>query len=221
MRLKMDILPAGQRALWDELSEVPGHFTLYGGTAIALQLGHRQSVDFDFFAFADLDPEELLRTIPFLGDARVLRVARNTLSVLVERAQEPVRVSFFGVPRLRCVLPPRREREWPVALAALPDLAGMKVATIPRRVEVKDYLDIHAIWRQTDITPEQAFAAAAIIYGERFNPMDALKALVWFEEEELAALPEEVRAFLKEAARNFDHDTMARELVRLQNGAGG
>ena len=49
-------LPAPQRRLWDELGTVPGEFVLYGGTAIALYLGHRESVDFDFFGNQPFDP---------------------------------------------------------------------------------------------------------------------------------------------------------------------
>jgi hypothetical protein len=44
-----DILPP-PRALWAEPDATPDHFTLYDGTALALRLGHRQSVDFDFFS---------------------------------------------------------------------------------------------------------------------------------------------------------------------------
>ena len=47
---RLDILPPEQRRLWNELGSVPTEFVLYGGTAIALHLGHRDSVDFDFFA---------------------------------------------------------------------------------------------------------------------------------------------------------------------------
>jgi hypothetical protein len=43
---RLDILPW---ALWAELGATPDHFTLYGETALALRLGHRQSADFDFF----------------------------------------------------------------------------------------------------------------------------------------------------------------------------
>jgi Nucleotidyl transferase AbiEii toxin, Type IV TA system len=55
----LEILPAAQRQLWNEFNQVPGEFTLYGGTAIALQLGHRQSVDFDFFGNRAFDPAKL------------------------------------------------------------------------------------------------------------------------------------------------------------------
>ena len=52
----LDILPAAQRTLWPELSATPDNFTLYGGTALALRLGHRASVDFDFFSNDSFDP---------------------------------------------------------------------------------------------------------------------------------------------------------------------
>ena len=61
-RPRLDILPPAQRRLWDELGSVPEHFVLYGGTALALHLGHRQSEDFDFFADRDIDPDLLYRT---------------------------------------------------------------------------------------------------------------------------------------------------------------
>jgi hypothetical protein len=58
-RPRLDALPAPQRALWPELAEVPRRYVLYGGTALALRLAHRPSVDFDFFAHDHLDHHEL------------------------------------------------------------------------------------------------------------------------------------------------------------------
>jgi hypothetical protein len=51
----LEILPAPQRALWNELSGVSQEFVLYGGTALALHLAHRNSVDFDLFGSRALD----------------------------------------------------------------------------------------------------------------------------------------------------------------------
>jgi hypothetical protein len=68
---RIDILPLPQRRLWDELASVPKEFVLYGGTAVALHLGHRESIDFDFFGNRPLDPSNLAPTIPFLADAIV------------------------------------------------------------------------------------------------------------------------------------------------------
>jgi hypothetical protein len=53
------VLPQAQRVLWPSLSQVPTGFVLYGGTALALRLGHRQSVDFDFFTSRPFSPVAL------------------------------------------------------------------------------------------------------------------------------------------------------------------
>ena len=66
---RLDILPDEQRALWPALARVPRSFVLYGGTALALRLGHRTSVDFDFFSSEALEFDALF-TIPFVRDAR-------------------------------------------------------------------------------------------------------------------------------------------------------
>ena len=66
---RLDILPPPQRTLWPELDATPDHFTLYGGTALALRLGHRQSVDFDFFSREPFDPATLMHEMPYLAGA--------------------------------------------------------------------------------------------------------------------------------------------------------
>lgn len=62
---RLDILPESQRRVRPELDAVPPEFVLYGGTGIALQLGHRISEDFDFFSSVGFDPEGLLERLPF------------------------------------------------------------------------------------------------------------------------------------------------------------
>lgn len=68
---RLDILRPPQRRLWDELAAVPEEFVLYGGTAIALHFGHRESVDFDFFGSEPLDVARLVPAVPFLAGAIV------------------------------------------------------------------------------------------------------------------------------------------------------
>ena len=93
--LRPEILPPAQRRLWDEGLGVPSHFVLYGGTALALRLGHRQSIDFDFFTAEEFAPDALLRTLPDGASATLLQSERNTLTILVG-GEEPVKFSFFG-----------------------------------------------------------------------------------------------------------------------------
>ena len=91
----LTMLPPHQRTVWPELRAVPPHFVLYGGTAIALRLGHRRSVDFDFMSPRPFTPETLVREIPFLQEAERLQSHQNTLTVSVTRGA-PVVLSFSG-----------------------------------------------------------------------------------------------------------------------------
>ena len=71
-------MPVAQRRLWDELADVPPKFTLYGGTAVALHLGHRHSVDFDFFSASAINPAGLYTELPFLAGAQIIQQEKNT-----------------------------------------------------------------------------------------------------------------------------------------------
>ena len=62
----LSILPEPQRLLWSELRDTAPSFVLYGGTALALRLGHRQSQDFDFFSSRPFRADSLRESIPFL-----------------------------------------------------------------------------------------------------------------------------------------------------------
>jgi len=194
-------LPAGQRALWPELKQVGSTFVLYGGTALALRFGHRQSEDFDFFADAPIRPDELLRDLPVLAGATVRQKAANTLTVMVNRPA-PVKLSFFGL-ELRRVGEPEWTDDSMLRVASPLDIAGCKMAVIQTRAEAKDYLDIDALLDQ-GMSLEQMLGAARAIYGEQFSPMISLKALAWFKDGTLPALPERVKERLRQAVGAVD-----------------
>src|SRR5215210_2361805 len=153
MKPRLDILPSQQQRLWPELSQVPRHFVLYGGTAIALRLGNRQSIDFDFFTDRALSADALLRDIPFLKDAQLLQSEPNTVTFSVQREGE-VRVSFFGSLSFGRVSEPERCEDNGVHIASLLDLAAQKMKVIFSRAEAKDYLDIFAMLQAGITLPE-------------------------------------------------------------------
>jgi hypothetical protein len=81
---KLATLPAAQQSLWPKLSFAKNlGFTLYGGTAIAIQLGHRISIDFDFFSTEPLNKSQLFQAAPFLQNATVIQDEVNSLTLLV------------------------------------------------------------------------------------------------------------------------------------------
>ena len=98
---RLDILPEFQRRLWPELDAVPSEFVLYGGTAIALQLGHRVSEGFDFFSSSGFDPVRLRSRLPFFRDPDVsdpevwVHCKRDNLEAFVDRGGL-VKVAIFA-----------------------------------------------------------------------------------------------------------------------------
>jgi hypothetical protein len=201
---RLDILPAAQRALWPELAEIPPDFVLYGGTALALRLGHRTSEDFDFFSNQSFQPDELERRIPFLAGSARLQSSPNTLVSQVDR-NGPVKVSFFGGLTLRRVQDPEIVAEPRLAIASLLDLAATKVKVVQDRAETKDYIDLNRLLEER-IDLGSALGAALAVYGRTFNPLLSLKALSYFADGDLASLPSAVRSRLTEAVRKVDAD---------------
>jgi hypothetical protein len=204
---RLDILPKPQRRLWDELAAVPVEFVLYGGTAIALHLGHRRSVDFDFFGNQPFDPTKLVASVPFMAAASITQHEPNTLSGTVNRGGQ-VKVSFFGVPGLPRLAPPHIARDNGLQVASLLDLAGTKAFVVQSRGEARDYIDIDAILRDGRIDLPTALASAQVLYGMQYNPQITLKALTYFGESSLRRLSKAVKDRLTQAVREVDLDRL-------------
>ena len=204
---RFEILPAAQRRLWDELSCVPREFVLYGGTALALRLGHRNSVDFDFFGNRPLNIPALESGLAFLRGAKVIQREPNTLSAIVDRGG-PVKVSFFGVPNLPRLMPPDIVADNGLQIASLMDLAGTKASVVQVRAEAKDYMDIDALLSLGKVDLPLALAAAQSLYGPAFNPEITLKALSYFDDGNLRDLPDQLKDRLAAAVRDVDLDRL-------------
>ena len=86
---RLDSLPPPQRRLWDELGTLPAEFVLYGGTAIALRLGHRQSEAFDFFGAAEEAKDYLDIDAILHSDQLDLPAEVRTRLVAAVRAVDP------------------------------------------------------------------------------------------------------------------------------------
>jgi hypothetical protein len=172
MREKLEVLPAAQHALWERFSSIDG-FVLYGGTAIALQLGHRQSIDFDFFTQEPLDVSALDQTVEDLGEAVLLRSASNTL----EYSVDGVRVSFYGSLKFGRVGEPVVCTNR-VFIASLLDLFGHTLKVIQQRAEFKDYADIIALLGN-GLSLSSGLGAATALFPA-LNPQVSLRALSFF-----------------------------------------
>lgn len=131
---RLDILP-----LFKNFKKV---FYLAGGTALALQIGHRDSVDFDFFGPENIDTKKLFEEIfeTFKGH-KILKIQeeKNTLTVLID---DNIKLSFFGY-KYRLLNKPIEDEN--LKIASMEDIACMKLSAITSRASNKDYIDLYYI----------------------------------------------------------------------------
>lgn len=166
---------------------------LYGGTAIALHLGHRTSVDFDLFTDKPLDKNAIRAGFPFISKSTVLQDAEDSYSVSVpHKDSDPVLVSFFGNVTIGRVGEPFCTEDGILQVASLNDLMATKVKTLLQRVIAKDYQDIAAMVK-AGVDLGKGISAAKIMYGDSFQPSECLKALVFFEGGDLSILSRETK----------------------------
>jgi hypothetical protein len=200
-----EILPLLQQFIWPLLAPVrKAGFVLYGGTAVALRLGHRQSVDFDFFIGKPLDKSGLYTILPMLANATVIQDSPDSLGVLVPVdipvATQYVKLSFFGNIDNGRVGDPEVTADGVIVVASLADLMAHKLKVVLQRIEAKDYRDISAMLKYGMLLDE-GLAGASALFGKTFQPSESLKALVYFEGGDLDSLSVDDRTVLVNAVK--------------------
>lgn len=191
---KTAILPPAQREIWPQLAPASTlSFVLYGGTAVSLHLGHRQSLDFDFFSAAPLNKTHLHSSFAFMRDAETIQEDPNTWVLSARATSDQVRISFFGDMRIGHVNAPLQTADGVLLVASLDDLMATKLKAILDRAEGKDYQDIAAMLR-AGISLEKGLGSFSSMFAK--DASLPLRALGYFEDGDLASLPEDDRDVL-------------------------
>ena len=160
---------------------------LAGGTAAALQLGHRISVDFDFFTTEEFIPKEISVALSKLGSFDEEQESKGTLLGKFE----DVNFSFF-VYKYPLIFPAQKYLS--VSIADIRDIASMKIDAIASRGAKRDFIDLYFIcksgYQLTDILD---------FYDKKYgrlssNRIHIQKSLVFFNDAE----PDEMPRMLKE-----------------------
>ena len=161
--LHPEILTKEQHDLLPFLKKFGKHYGLVGGTAAALQLGHRRSIDFDLFTekmFRGLLLERKVRRV-----IKIYEVLKNKESEFTFFANK-VKVTFFWYPF------PIAYTEKFDGIIKMPDIltiAAMKAFALGRRAKWKDYVDLYFIIRDHYSVDDIAVKGKEIFGGE-FNP---------------------------------------------------
>jgi hypothetical protein len=187
-KLDLTVLPQAQLNIWPKLNRIDPCFTLYGGTAIALQLGHRISIDFDFFSNRSFQSDEILSHLSstFLVK-EVFQTGSNLLTCSIESNDMPVLFSFFGNLGIGSLQKPLLQDSNNLKIASLEDLFVMKLKAILGRVEEKDFIDIAALLR-SKLSLEKALSGFEVIFPSQASPSILLRTLSYLGDERLKNL---------------------------------
>ena len=148
------------------------NFNLVGGTALALQIGHRRSLDLDLFSTEQFDYNELNKYLKEKYEYKVSTIAKNTLIGFAN----DIKIDFI-THAYELVEPVIFENN--VRLHTVKDIAAMKLnAIVCNGTRIKDFIDI--AWISTIIPLSEMLKSFEIKYQTNIFP--ALKSLLYFED---------------------------------------
>ena len=153
---------------------------LVGGTALALQYGHRQSVDLDFFGRLPEDKDELIDVVRRVGDVTVLNRSKIILQMVVNQ----VKVDFVDYSRYPWIDEPILGDGF--VLASDKDIAAMKINAIMGRGTRKDFIDLYLLLQHYSLTQIMDFYRQK--YPE-FSEYRALISMTYFDDAEMQDMP--------------------------------
>jgi hypothetical protein len=190
----LSVLDNNRQKLLPSFAFLKNKFYLAGGTALALHLGHRESIDFDFFSQESFDPQILFQEIKSHFTEHVLTIIQEEKNTLTIIADEEIKLSFFtySYPLLK----PLCDTEY-FQLADILDIACMKCSAIVGRATKKDYVDFCFLLEKISLA-EICFALS-----QKMPELDenlVLKSLVYFDD-----IPEEEIVYLDKQEKNWEN----------------
>ena len=208
MQLSISVLNKNQEEVLSKLSFLANdEYYLAGGTALAIQLGHRTSFDFDFYTPNYFDQNELFDKFLeiFADEAIKTSLAKNTLFCTLRT----VDCSFFTYP-YNLLRKPVLERG--IALASLEDIAAMKLLAVNRRPAKRDYVDVYYLLEKFSLGEMIDFAKEKF---PNFNFYCLLRALSYFED-----IKDDERRHIQMTDKNFSwegaKDKLSKEADKYQ-----
>jgi len=153
---------------------------LVGGTSLALQYGHRQSIDLDFFATEDFDQDTIVNLFNRIGNCSILNKSKTILQVDLNK----VKVDVVNLQNYPWIDEPIKEDG--IVLASDKDIAAMKINAIIGRGTKKDFIDLYVLL--------QHYSLAEILdfYRQRYpdySDYRAMLSLTYFEDAETQEMP--------------------------------
>ena len=176
-KIHLELLDKSRRELLVKIAANFPDYVLGGGTALALQILHRQSFDLDFFGDKPI-PKNLLEKLSKM--VKVGKVLVDSIDELTILTDEEVKVSFISYPFEKMFAETIQFDK--LKLFSLPAIAASKAYTIGRRGVFRDYFDLYAILSGKLMNLDGIIKKAQDVYGEVFSDKLFLSQLVYFDD---------------------------------------
>ena len=147
-------------------------FNLVGGTSLALQMGHRISIDIDLFGASEIDEDLFLEVLKKFGTVQVIKKSKNILICSVNG----IKVDFVNY-QYRLLESPLLEEN--IRLVKKKDIAAMKVNAIAGRGSIKDFIDVYFLLNEFSINEMIGFYLQKYSDGSEFM---VRKSLTYFDD---------------------------------------
>lgn len=170
-----EILTEEQEGLLHLVKLFNKDFGLVGGTAIALQIGHRESIDFDLFSLAKFDNHKIRARI--VKAKRIARIIRDETGQFTLEINE-VRFTFFHYP-FKIIFSENFDNV--IKLPNLLTLAAMKAYALGRRPKWKDYVDLYFIIKDF-CSLKDICVKAREIFNKEFDEKLFRRQLAYFDD---------------------------------------
>ena len=173
---------------------------LVGGTSLALQFGHRQSIDLDFFGKPQASQEEIIEMAQRIGDIKILNRTKSILQMVLS----DVKVDVVDYSCYDWIDAPIIEDN--LTLASPKDIAALKVNAIEGRGTKKDFVDIYELLKHYKLSEILDFYCKKY---PNYSIFRALLSLTYFEDAESFAMP---KMFV-----DFDWEELKRSIIATVN----
>ena len=170
--MHLNILSKEQVDLLPDLSQFKKEFYLVGGTAIALHIGHRESIDFDLFKQKNIRKKDIYTKLKTL-DYKVSFADYNQINMI----SNGVKITFFQFPY---EIPLDSKFENYLKMPDLLTLAAMKAFALGRRTKWKDYVDLYFILK-FHFTLKEVANKAKQIFKDQFIEKQFVAQLGYFK----------------------------------------
>lgn len=170
-----EILNDRQTQLLPLMARFQREYYLVGGTAIALYIGHRRSIDFDLFKPSPINHK---RNLDKLSAAPFSHIVTRRVTEQMNLIINDVKVTFFQYP---FPIDPQNKFENYFRLPTLLQLAAMKAYALGRRSKWKDYVDLYFLLRD-HFTIADISSTATQIFGELYSEKMFRSQLCYFED---------------------------------------